>query len=228
MKKGLLLLVLILTGCGEDGATPEPTATEKSEPALEEPQTPSAPNLATATLHAIDLDGNPLADLMPIATFSANAFDRPIAHGGPTNAEGLGELRFPTGQTLYIRPWDPTFRYFATNFFEVLPAAGSETRQMDFVMAKGASLRATVYNPQGEPIFKSPVNIMLEHGAQGPWWPDQAISDALGNLEFPSLPPGEYTAKLAVQNVGAFEISDVALPPGGEADLGAIRLLASN
>ncbi len=227
MKRGLLLLAIILAGCGEREPPPQAPEAGGSEPTFESQAAPER-DMATAKIHAVDLDGNPLPDVVPIATLRANAFDRPIASGGRTDSQGLGQLQFPTGQALFIRPWDPTFRYFSTNFYEVLPATGKETEPLDFVMAEGASLHVVVYKPGGEPASEAAVSIMLDHATQGPWWPDHSTSDAVGNVHFPSLPPGEYTATLAVQGIGAYEIPNVALPPGGKTELGAVRLLATN
>ena len=228
MKWSVLLLALCVAGCGENDRATQAPAVDEPLPASVETQVAPEPVLATATLHVVDLDGNPLPNLMPIATLRANAFDRPIATGGPTDANGLGQLEFPTGHSLYIRPWDPTFRYYSTNFFEVLPAMGTETKQLDFVMAKGATLRATIYLPTGEPASAAEVKIMLEHPTQGPWWPDHAATGASGHVEFPSLPPGEFTAQFSVEGVGAVGIPNVVLPPGGAKDLGAVGLLATN
>jgi hypothetical protein len=161
--------------------------------------------------------------MAPIASRSPNAFNKPLAMGEPTATNGTGTVELPPGIRLYVRTIDPTLAYFPANFFEVLPTQGTKTESMDIAMAPAASLRATVHAPDGTPLADGNVKMMMSHPTRGPWWPADADTDAQGHLHFPTVPPGTYILVLNT-DAGRLEIPDVKLPPGGEADLGTVRL----
>jgi hypothetical protein len=214
---GVLLAVLSACG-GEPAATPKPPV----EPAQTAPTVD--PNKVYATVVAVDLSGEPLAGLHPIATAQRNAFDTPLVTGPATDANGTSTLVLPSGQTLFVRAWDPTGGYFSNNYFDVLPSAEGNIGEMQVVMVASASLSATLFAPGEVPAANTDVGIMLFHPTEGPWWPDKANTDASGSVHFPTLPAGTYTLRLKASPELNLELPGIELPPGGEAKLGRVML----
>jgi len=211
----LVLLAAGLAGCGRE---PEPSR---------DVPTPSQQRQAAAVvrLRAVDLNGNPVPGMLPIATESANGLDEHlVARGAPTGTDGCSVFRIPPGRRLYVRAWDDTRRLFASNYHEVFPSSGGQTKLLDVVMVPGASLRAELHSAEGAPIADTNVGLMMFHPTEGPWWPDEGDTDARGVVVFPSVPPGTYLIKLKAATGAMVELPEVDLPPGGATDLGAITL----
>ena len=124
----------MLAGVGCGRSTPEPTPVMPAEP----PQ--SAPAQVTVNIVAVDLDGRPLANMMPIASRQPNAFDAPLVRGALTREDGAGSLVIPAAEHLYLRAWDPDLKMFANNYLEVVPGAEIDLAPLKVTMAPGASL----------------------------------------------------------------------------------------
>lgn len=218
MRGWALALCWVVAGCGGEGR-----ASDASPPA-QTVLSGDSRRPVHARLSVVDLEGRPVANMMPIATARANAFDRPVARGELTDTGGVGELVLPPDQRLYVRAWDPVQGLFANNYYEVFPGSGAETEAMQIVMAPGAAFEATVYGPAGNPVSMAVVHLTLYHPTEGAWWPDRSVTAANGALLYPSVPPGTYTARLEVEGLGWVEIPDLRLPPGGRASLGVVVL----
>lgn len=228
-----ILLCVSMLGCG-DGATPNvtPPATPTPKPAPVSPvAAPTAPPDAVqeagfvhATIKVVDLAGNPLAGMAPIVTHQPNAFDKPVAMGDPTDAGGMGSIRFATGEQLYLRAWDPTLGYFPNNFYEVLPGGGAIEGTLTIQMVGASALEAQLLLPDGTPAANQTVALMLSHATRGPWWPAQATSDAEGVVHFPNLPAGEFVLGFKVSAGPQLEVGQTALPPGANVNLGVLTL----
>lgn len=224
----IVLAVLVAAGCGVNDAEPAgdtPTATPP-EASASSPveQTASSDDTALARVLVIDMNGNPMANMVPIATTQPNAFTKPIATGQPTGADGRGYVTIPTDQWLYVRAWDPTKRMFANNYFDVLPGKAETTDVMEIVMVPGASLSAVVVDRSGVPIADSPIGMMMAHPTRGPWWPAESRTDEHGRVVFESVPAGKYQVTLEIPGGQHIELPEVALPPSGSADLGPLAL----
>ena len=215
-----LLLVLCLCGCGGEKTTDtrEPSAPSEQAPAAE------TKRFTTAPIAVVDLQGRPLPDMLPIATESPNAFQKPVVQGALTDESGMSALSLPRDEHLYVRAWDPSQRMFPNNFYEVLPSTGDTTEAMTITMAEGAALAMTLLDAAQQPVANENVGLMMFHGVHGPWWPDEGDTDAKGRVVFDSVPPGEYTIKVKALKSGQLDIGSVRLPPGGETNLGRIIL----
>lgn len=228
MRNFVVLAALALAGCGQATApaptkTPTPAASATAE--TKAPAPAAVPDTALISIQAVGLDGQPLANMLPIATTQPNAFDAPVAKGALTDAEGKSALSVTRGQYLYVRAWDPTRRMFANNYFDVMAGdAQSSSDPLTVVMAPGAELRVVLVGPDQKPAADTEVDLMMAHPQKGPWWPDKTKTDANGACVFPCVPPGKYVVRLKAQSGGQRELSDVALPPGGKTDLGTVSL----
>lgn len=211
------LLVVLASGCecwNSPGPAPLPAQAAKPETA---PPTP-----VRAHLHVVDAEGRPLAKMIPIATLHPNVFDAPLARGRPTDTAGRGIVLIPPDKTVFVRAWDPALRFFANNYHEVPPGPATDTELMIVTMLAGAALRVQLSTEAGPPVAEKTVRLMLGHPTLGPWWPAEADTDAAGNLYFPSLPPGRYTATLTPAGGPPAHKPNVTLNPGAETDLGPI------
>ncbi|MCC6142405.1 MAG: hypothetical protein IT368_01235 [Candidatus Hydrogenedentes bacterium] len=182
------------------------------------------PNSVRATVRVIDLDGRPVPGMAPIATVDASAFQRPLATGPLTGPDGRTTFAFPGDQHVFIRAWDPNMKYFANNFYEALPEEGALDEVLDIVMVQGARLEVLLYGPDSQPLANQPVQIMLIHPTQGPWWPARAKTDPIGLAVFETVPAGEFTVEFHVEPGLHTELSGIALRPGGVKDLGKLLL----
>lgn len=221
-----LLLLAASSSCGseEKEDSQEPVIAQKtatpSEPATAKPET----DIALARVLVIGLDGTPLENMLPIATSKPNAFDKPIATGQPTGADGRGYVAIPTDQWVYVRAWDPVGRMFANNYFDVLPGKAETTDMMEIVMVPGASLSAVLVDGTGSPFADTPVGMMMSHPTRGPWWPAESQTNGTGKVVFESVPAGQYQITLETSTGQQIDLPEVSLPPGGSADLGPVAL----
>ena len=192
----------------------------------ESPAPKDSPTLspALAKIRAIDMEGRPLANMMPIATAEPNAFDTPVARGALTNERGESHLSLPLDGKLFVRVWDPSLRYFANNIFEVYPLSHAETRWLEVTMAPSAHLTVSLTGPTGDALVDTEVELMLRHPTWGPWWPARSRTDGAGAAVFESLPPGKYVIALWAVGVGRVELNEGLLPPGESVHAGAAML----
>ena len=91
MTRWAAALCLALAACGRETAPP-PSADSAS------PQ--STPDGPVVRMYAVDLDGNPLSGMLPIATYEANAFGAPVVYGDKTGGDGLAGVVLPRTGTL--------------------------------------------------------------------------------------------------------------------------------
>ena len=229
MRVALLLAVLVLGACGGKEPTPVATTPPPAEPApaVAMPAAPPLSDGAELRLKAIDLQGNPVAGMVPIVTRNPNATDYPIATGNPSGTDGASTLTVPVSEHVCVRMWDPTFAYFANNYYDVEVGKSVPEQVLEITMVPGASLRATLVNADQQPAVTENVGIMMFHPAKGPWWPAEDDTDAQGVVRFPHLPAGKYTIRLKTFRSGGVELPDVALPPGAAVDLGTVVLSES-
>ncbi len=184
----------------------------------------SGNDVALARVTVVDLDGNPLPNMLPIATKKPNAFDKPIATGQPTGADGRGYVTVPTDDWVYVRAWDPTNRMFANNYFDVLPGKAETTEEMQVVMVPGAFLTAELVDGHGAPFADTQVGMMMSHPTRGPWWPAESKTNLAGKVVFGPVPAGKYQITLETAAGQQIELPEVSLPPGGSADIGPVSL----
>jgi len=213
---GVLLAVLL----GACGVEKEPAETAQTVGPADTPG-----DSVTARVAVVDLDGEPLAGMRPVATRTPNAFGEPVVMGAATDLKGSGYVLLPADIRLYVRAWDPDLTYFANNYFDI-PAGkpGGETPLMRIVMVEGASLDVVLLDADGRPAANTNVGLMMFHPAKGAWWPGEADTDAGGAAHFASLPAGAYMLKLKALNVGRIDIPNVQMTPGGQTDLGEVIL----
>lgn len=202
MKRLGLLLLVVLAACGKP-------AVKQNDAVL-------------GRMTVVDLEGHPLAGMMPIATLQPNAFDPPIAQGALTGEDGMGTLSLPlTGEMVFIRAWDPSLRFFAANYYDVALDNAGQTELMQITMVPGSSLSMKLLGPDERPLAHMPVSLMLIHPNKGPWWPTEGKTNEQGRVVFEPVPPGEYTAGFEAGDMKV-EVHPVALPPGTDKDLGVI------
>lgn len=221
----LLVLFAQSNGCGsgENVGAKEPAAKQTvAQPAVSE--TKPDGNVGLARVLVVDMDGKPLANMLPIVTAKPNAFDKPIATGQPTGADGRGYVTIAGDQWVYVRAWDPVGRVFANNYFDVLPGNAETTDVLEIVMVSGGSLSAVLVDKEGTPFADTSVGMMMSHPTRGPWWPAESKTNASGKVVFESVPAGKYQITLETATGQQIDLPDVALPPGGSADLGPVVL----
>ncbi len=204
----VLLIVFVLAGCSGSDSAPDAAATE--------------PVAAPVTI--VDLDGAPLANMMPIAATSPNAFEEPVAVGPPTDAQGNSAFAIPSDQHLFVRAWDPELNFFANNFYEIDPGPAAQTEPMTLVMVPGAQLDAELVAADGTTVAGAAVTILMAHPTMGPWWPDTATCDSDGRVHFSALPPGQFQVKISTETGLSAFVQEVALPPKGHVNLGQLVL----
>lgn len=224
---GLLTFTVCSCGGPESPAAASPPLSSQSTPAVPEAAQNSgnqSQSFSLARMRVVDLEGNPVRNMLPIATQSANAFEKPIAQGQPTGADGLGSLMTPNDAWVYVRAWDPAKRMFANNYYDVPPGEARQTDVMEIVMAPGASLRAEILDAEGKPVAGQFVGIMMEHPTQGPWWPDESQTDSTGKIVFESVPPGKFLITFETRDGRQVQVPGVALDPGGATNIGPVIL----
>ncbi len=190
------LLIAYGYGTAKSAEIPFPPPAVPAPPAPVTPASPPSPAenhtpTITATLTAVSLsDAKPLPGMIPIITLEPNAFDEPLAHGDPTDANGVGTFVFPADRKVCLRVWDPTLEYFPNNYFDVLPSEEDSATEGTIVMARAASLHALLLRPDGTPAAGETVRLMMFHPKRGPWWPSEAKTDGGGAVAFDRVPPG--------------------------------------
>ena len=220
--------LVVLPGCNcqkespseQAGATAPPAITTRGEG---ERESANAQTM-TARMRVVNLQGQPLPGMVPIATLQPNAFDQPIATGVLTSAAGESHIRFTTDQKVALRAWDPELRYFPNNFYEIMPNTGEISETLLISMVKSASLEAVLFLPDGRPAMNENVGLMLFHAAHGPWWPAEADADEKGAITFSQVPPGQYVLRVKVASGAAVEIPETYIAPGQSTHLGLLYL----
>ncbi len=235
----LVLLCLILPAacsCREKkppAPTPprqETTPEAASQAPAPPPPTPTALDGAegevflTARMHVASLSGKPVPDMIPMASLEPNAFDKPIATGMPTDADGMGVIRFPSDRKVALRAWDPDLRLFPNNFLEVLPNSGVINEVLEVTMVQSGILFAVLRLPDGTPAGDENVGLMLFHPVYGPWWPAESNTNASGEVVFDSVPPGKFVLRLKVASGPSIEVAETYIAPGEPTPLGTITL----
>jgi len=234
---GILLLVPLLALVTACSCREKETAQTSSRQALPRASAPPSPSPAPATaenaegeafltarIRAVSLSGKPVAGMIPIATLEANAFDKPIATGMPTGADGMGVLRFPSSKKVALRAWDPELRFFPNNFLEVLPNSGVINEVLEVTMVQSGILFAKLLLPDGLPARNENAGIMLLHPVHGPWWPAESNTSDAGEVVFESVPPGKFVLRLKVASGPSIEVAETYIAPGEPTSLGTITL----
>ncbi len=212
-----------------DSCTKEKDAPEQSKPSTTPPTTQAAtppPSAKTVVAHmkVVDMEGNPVANMLPIATKRPNAFDTPIAKGGMTGVNGLGTLTLPSDLWLFVRAWDPAKKLFANNYYDVLPGEAPPAEELKIVMLPGSSLETEVVGADGSAVGNQFVGLMMSHPTRGPWWPAETETDAVGRARFDSLPPGQYTLTIETRDGRQVDVPATMFLPGKPTRLGPVIL----
>ncbi|MBI2434968.1 MAG: hypothetical protein HYV26_19100 [Candidatus Hydrogenedentes bacterium] len=223
----LAALLLLLAACGQDSlpATSEAAPAEVVQlPPVKPAAVASASTLVTAYLRVTDLKGAPLAGINPIVTAQPNAFDKPLAVGALTGADGAGTVQFLSDRTLFVRAWDPELSWFPNNFYEIPANAGNVARDMVISMVAASALEAQFLLADGTPAGQQVVRLMLSHPQWGPWWPAQAQTDGAGSVRFANVPPGAYALRFEVESGAHAAVDTAMLPPAETLVLGPLML----
>ncbi len=229
----MCVYVFILQPVKPVSAPPTPATTEATPPAAPQPAPPPATTpppaekhapTVTATLKAVSLsDAKPLAGMVPIITLEPNAFDAPLAHGAPTDANGVTKFVFPADHKVCLRVWDTKLDYFPNNYFDVMAGEEDSATEGTIAMARAASLHALLVRPDNTPAADETVHMMMFHPKRGPWWPAEAKTDSGGVVSFNKVPPGMFTVQMECPS-GRMRAENVTLLPGEAGDLGPITL----
>mgnify|MGYP003471764731 FL=1 len=186
------------------------------------PATPS--NAVAIRIKVVDMNGKPVASMLPIATTKANAFDVPVAKGELTGDDGAGVVNVPADQYLYVRAWDPIKQIFANNYYDVRPGNAAPAEELQVTMLSGASLDMDVMSADGSPIANQPVGMMMSHPVHGPWWPAETQADANGRARFGPVPPGKYLITIETRDHKKVELPEQTLMPGQAASLAPVKV----
>lgn len=214
MTRWAAALCLALTACGGESAPPPP-------PAAQDVNSQPAPDGPVVRLYAVDLDGNPLPGMLPIATRKANAFDTPVVYGDKTGADGLAGVVLPRTDRLWVRAWDPELNWFAVNVYDVVANVGNETELMTIQMARAGSLSVVLQDSDGVLLSGKNVGLRMSHPTRGPWWHAEGKTDAAGRVTFAKVPPGEYLIGMTLESGERAEWGVTRINPGATVDLGS-------
>jgi len=220
-------LAILLAGCGSPEPEPSPSPTVAPDASAKEaplPDTAEARGPLKAAVQVVDLDGAPLAGIAPILTTRPNAFDRPVVTGPPSGADGESSIAVPEQKRLFLRAWDPDLNYFPNNYYEILPNQAESIDAMTVTMVPAGAFSAVLIQPNGAPVVAEPVELMMIHPTEGPWWPAQTVTDAVGHATFKNIPAGEFALHLQAASGGATDLPITPLPPATPIDLGEIKL----
>ena len=208
-----------------DHADPPAQAAPAASTDAPEPVAAAPEGTVVARVRAVDLDGAPIAGIIPIAAAQANAFDPPATEGAPTDADGRGALAIPAHSWMYVRGWDPELKRFANNIYDIPPGEGVIADELTLIMVDAATLEMTLYDAEGVAVADEAVGLMMLHPERGPWWPAESHTDAAGVARFPNVPPGAYQLRIKAAESGMIELPTVTLLPDAVKDLGAVGLL---
>ncbi len=231
----LVPLLVLMTACNCREKEPAPTSPQQTAPQAAAPQPPPSPApertegaksnpLLTARMRVVSLSGKPISGMIPMATLEPNAFDKPIATGAPTDAEGMGTIQFPSVQKVSLRAWDPELRLFPNNFLEVLPNSGVISEVLEVTMVQSGILFAELRLPNGQRAHNENVGLMLFHPVYGPWWPAESNTNTQGEVVFDSVPPGKFVLRLKVASGPSIEVAETYIAPGEPTSLGTLKL----
>ncbi|MBM3289272.1 MAG: carboxypeptidase regulatory-like domain-containing protein [Candidatus Hydrogenedentes bacterium] len=209
---------LCVMSCSDSVSTPAAVP-------IAQPHVPAAPPRdVPVRVHVVDMDGAPVANMAPIATERANAFDTPVAKGELTGADGSSSLRVPGDQYLYVRAWDPAKRMFANNYYDVLPGNAPPGDVLSITMLPGAQFDVEILGADGAPVASQPVGMMMSHPVHGPWWPAETTTDEQGRARFASVPPGKYAITIETRDHRHVDLPEQTLLPGKSTDAGPVTL----
>lgn len=189
-----------------------------------EAQAGATSNAVSIRIKVVDMNGKPVANMLPIATTKANAFDVPVAKGELTGEDGAGVVDVPADQYLYVRAWDPIKQIFANNYYDVLPGSAAPKEELQVTMLSGASLDVDVMSADGAPVANQPVGMMMSHPVHGPWWPAETQADANGRARFGPVPPGKYLITIETRDHKKVDLPEQTLMPGETVSLGPVKL----
>ncbi|HQH54054.1 MAG TPA: hypothetical protein PKY01_16600, partial [Candidatus Hydrogenedentes bacterium] len=107
MKRALpaaVALLLVLGSCGEEETAPQRAEpSEMAQTGAGGPVSGEMQRFTRAPVMVVDLEGRPLANMLPLATDSPNAFQKPVVQGELTGSGGTSELSLPRDRHLYVR-----------------------------------------------------------------------------------------------------------------------------
>lgn len=215
-----LSIVLAFASCGEKGDSTTPVKPDLASP----PPIAAPPATVLIAVKSVDMDGKPLANMQPIATKTPNAFDVPLATGELTGADGASSLRVPSDTYLYVRAWDPAKRWFANNYYDVLPGSDAPREALVVTMLPGATLDVEVMGNDGAPVVSQPIGMMMSHPVYGPWWPSETHTDEQGRAQFGPVPPGKYAITIEARDHRHVDLAEQTLLPGKTTHAGPVTL----
>ena len=226
---GIILVCLSGCFCRPPAESNTPAGSVGQTPAAASPNTTAVPTPASgqtspqiiADILVVSLDNTPLKGMIPIVTERPNAFDPPPYRGDPTDERGYTRFTFPADRRWCLRAWDPELKWFANNFLEVAPSDEDAGLDGTIVMAPSSAAACLITDASGTPLANRPVELMLIHPKQGPWWPSRQTTSAEGTVLFSQLPPGHFDLEFRIDGTSR-RLPDVPLPPGGALNLGAV------
>ncbi len=217
----IIMFVLVLAVCTCTDTNRRPPAETDSAPDTSATET-QQPETISAAMRVVTLAGAPLTGMTPIATLTPNAFDKPVATGLPTDANGESRIRFPADQKVTLRAWDSSLLYFPNNFYEVLPGTGAVRDTLVVSMVRSSAIEAVLINPDGELALNENVGLMLFHPVHGPWWPAEADTDDEGTVVFYRVPPGEYVIRIKIASGAMTDVPETYIAPGETTHIGQV------
>lgn len=219
------MTLVFLYGCNcrsKGQLTENPPATTSAPQSVDGKET--LPAGITAQMQVLTLQGVPLAGMIPIATRSPNAFDKPIATGPPTNEKGESYIQFPSTEKVALRAWDPKLQFFPNNFFEALPNTGSAAETLVIRMVEASALDAVLTFSDGTPAQRDNAGLMLIHPVYGPWWPAEGNTNERGEVRFAPVPPGKFVLRIKVASGAFVEVPETYIAPGEPTHLGIVMM----
>jgi len=91
-------------------------------------------------------------------------------------------------------------------------------------MVPAAELKGYFFRAGGDPVINEPVELMMVHPEEGPWWPARTITNSEGRGRFDSIPPGAFEVHFRGPQGHTAELTTLQLPPGASHELGAVVL----
>lgn len=220
--RSFLVLTLVMVTVGAVSCTKRDVASNPAPQSAPNRDAPSA--TVIIRMKVVDMSGNPVPNMVPVATSQPNAFDSPVATGDPTATDGSGTLSVPGNQYLYVRAWDPAKRMFANNYYDVLPGSETPKEVLRITMLESATLDVEVLDADGRPISLQPIGMMMSHPLHGPWWPTETQTDDQGRARFSPLPPGKYLITIETRDHRHVDLPELTLPPGKSESAGPVTV----